>query len=178
MTLLANFERLESNDNPTPQYATPHSAGLDMAACLTRECIQIDEDGTRRPFFLIETGNRSTTKLRSEGPPILILKPKETIMVPLGWKCEFNNRHVMKLYIRSSLGLKGCQLANSVGIVDADYRGELFACLYNRNEIPITIKHGDRIVQAIFVPYSITSVIERPVDTTQRGEGGFGSTGQ
>jgi dUTP pyrophosphatase len=68
-------------------------------------------------------------------------------------------------------------LANSVGIIDPDYRGEIKACLFNRSDKPITIAHGMKIVQAVFMPFVSVVVDEREVNATVRGDGGFGSTG-
>ena len=75
------------------------------------------------------------------------------------------------------MGLKGLMLANGVGIIDPDYRGEIKACVFNRNTTPITIEHGMKITQAVFVPYVNVVVADKPVTETARGEGGFGSTG-
>ncbi len=172
-----HFERLEDNDNPLPGYATQHSAGIDLAACLTRPCSLINIDGTKTEFYNRDTGGRFESKVNNIGKPQLIIKPHETILVPLGWKCEFDPQHVMKLYVRSSFGLKGLMLANGVGIIDSDYRGEIKACLYNRNSSYLVIDHGVRIVQAVLVAYSKAVIWEKNVTSTDRGEGGFGSTG-
>jgi dUTP pyrophosphatase len=75
------------------------------------------------------------------------------------------------------MGIKGLMLANSVGIVDADYRGELLACVYNRTDSVIQLSHGQRIVQGIILPYSPAIITEKKVNDTIRADGGFGSTG-
>jgi dUTP pyrophosphatase len=155
-----NLERLPGNDLPLPDYQTEHSAGIDFAACLTRQC---------------KTSDR---QLRPLDVNALVFNPNETIMVPLGFKCEFDPTYVLQLHVRSSIGLAGFQLANGTGIVDPDYRGELFACLYNRTNEHLIIKHGQRIVQGILLTAMRLIVQESCVSNTQRGENGFGSTGE
>lgn len=80
---------------------------------------------------------------------------------------------------RSSWGSKGLVLANTVGLIDSDYRGEIFLAMYNRTDKALSIKEGDRIAQMIFVPYymAVLSVVDKFSDVTERGAGGFGSTG-
>jgi dUTP pyrophosphatase len=108
----------------------------------------------------------------------LIIWPGETIMIPLGFKCEFGESYVLMLHVRSSIGMRGLELANQTGIIDPDYRGELFAVVYNRNkQTPIVIEHGDRIVQGVMLGFNQAIITEAEVDQTERGEGGFGSTG-
>jgi len=177
MTLWANFERMSDNDLPLPSYCSTNAAGFDFGVCLTRECKEIKSDGTRISFYVGENGERIATKAPTVTTRELWIHPLETIMIPLGYKCEFHQRSVLQLHIRSSMGIKGLMLANSVGIVDADYRGELLACVYNRTDSVIQLSHGQRIVQGILLPYSPAIITEKKVNDTIRADGGFGSTG-
>lgn len=181
MTAWLNLQRLPKNDLKAPFFATSNSAGIDFSACLRRPCYKMDikeHETQKREFYLDERGNRLSSSPEIE-EPILILKPNEIILVPLGYKCEFSDGYALKLYIRSSLGIKGIMLANNVGIIDADYRGELFACLINLSGVDFKIVHGERIVQAI-MSHCIQPIIKEisVVNSTLRGEGGFGSTGK
>lgn len=192
MAQFITFERLPNNQLPVPRYGTPHSAGIDFAACLSRPC-KIVEPGTgnKKDFWagleitINKDGVDGKIHERLDTKPdhhddqlTLLLKAEETILVPLGWKCAFDVSCVMEMYVRSSIGLKGIVLANGTGIIDPDYRGELFAALYNRTNRPIIIKHGERIVQGVLTHFSQGIVREGKVDETLRGEGGLGSTGQ
>jgi len=177
MTLWANFERMSDNDLPLPSYCSTNAAGFDFGVCLTRECKEIKSDGTRVSFYVGENGERIATKAPTVTTRELWIHPLETIMIPLGYKCEFHQRSVLQLHIRSSMGIKGLMLANSVGIVDADYRGELLACVYNRTDSVIQLSHGQRIVQCILLLYTPATTTEKKVNDTIRADGGFGSTG-
>jgi dUTP pyrophosphatase len=92
---------------------------------------------------------------------------------------EIPSGHVMMVYSRSGHGFKnGIRLANSVGVIDSDYRGELKIKLHNDSSRVFSVNRGDRIAQAMIVPVSQTQF--ETVDelgTTDRGTGGFGSTG-
>lgn len=123
--------------------------------------------------------NDESWKSYTKASPIrLCIYPGETVMVSLGFKCEFGVRHVLMLHARSSTGMRGLELANSTGIIDPDYRGELWAVIYNRNkETPIIIEHGDRLVQGVMLATNQPLISESNVCVTNRGEGGFGSTG-
>jgi dUTP pyrophosphatase len=81
---------------------------------------------------------------------------------------------------RSGLGSKGFYLRNTIGVVDADYQGEVLLRASNRNESPITILPGERIAQLLFVPCGVVQFIEVEEfeEATERGEGGFGHTGR
>jgi dUTP pyrophosphatase len=81
---------------------------------------------------------------------------------------------------RSGLGSKfGVVPANAVGVVDADYRGEIIATLANHGDGDFVIRHGDRIAQLLLVPIFTPTLIEcGELDETARGAGGFGSTGR
>lgn len=103
----------------------------------------------------------------------------ETRVINLGVAMEIPQGHVMLLFPRSSIGKnKGLRMANSVGVIDSDYRGTIHALYENvflQNEY---ITQGDRIAQGIIVPIPKVEFEEvEELSTTERGEGGFGSTG-
>ena len=75
-------------------------------------------------------------------------------------------------------GLVGLAPANKVGVIDSDYRGEIIVALHNHSDKPVTIEPKDRIAQIVLAPYITASFNEvEELDDTERGEGGFGSTG-
>ena len=87
---------------------------------------------------------------------------------------------VALIFGRSGHGAKyGVTLANSVGVVDSDYRGEIKVALINHGSRPFTVSHGDRIAQIAFVPVATAKFVEaETLGETERGTGGFGSTGR
>ena len=87
--------------------------------------------------------------------------------------------YVGLVYARSGLATKqGLAPANKVGVIDADYRGELMVSLYNHSNETCTVVCGDRIAQLVIAPYLTAQFQEADeLDDTQRGAGGFGSTG-
>lgn len=174
------LERLPGNDLPLPTYKTSQAAGIDFAACLKRPCFIAE---SRTQFVNTPTGRRRLGKDEKWEPDDNLeykirIAPQETILIPLGFKSEFDPNYVLQIYIRSSMSLKGLFLANSTGIIDSDYRGELFSAICNRSSRFIDITHGDRIVQAILINYEQAIIQEASVSETDRGEGGFGSTGR
>ena len=102
------------------------------------------------------------------------------LMVPLGFAAEVPVGHVALLLPRSGAGAKlGLSLNNTVGVIDADYRGEWMACLRVRNGEAIQWSKGERLLQFVIVPVHTPELqLVRYLDATQRGEGGFGSTNQ
>ena len=109
------------------------------------------------------------------------IKPGETVMIGTGLAMAPPNGTFIAIAARSGLATKqGLAPANKLGIVDEDYRGEVKVALYNHSSETRTVKAGDRIAQAIVIPYFgidfITEVDELP--ETERGDGGFGSTGK
>lgn len=100
--------------------------------------------------------------------------------VPTGLAFEVPLGHVLRIYSRSGHGFKNeVSLVNSVGVIDSDYRGEVKIGLRNDRKFnSFTINHGDRIAQGIIEPIErvIFEVVEE-LSTTERGAGGFGSTG-
>ena len=84
------------------------------------------------------------------------------------------------VFARSGLATKqGLAPANKVGVIDADYRGEVLVSLYNQSGEDRTVQHGDRIAQLVITPYLAADFIQTDtLSETQRGAGGFGSTGR
>ena len=109
----------------------------------------------------------------------LTLAPGDTALVHTGLAVEIPAGFVGLVCARSGLATKrGLAPANKVGVIDADYRGEIMVALHNHGGATQTIDHGERIAQRVLVPY-LTAVYE-PADSltdTARGAGGFGSTG-
>jgi len=138
------------NDKATiPQRQTAYSAGYDLCACL-------DEPVT--------------------------VKADETAKIPIGISLELDGMKdaVLLIYARSSLACKlGLAPANCVGVVDWDYRGEIVVVLHNHSRKDYTINHGDRIAQLVITPIFTPEVEETAeLSDTDRGAGGFGSTGK
>ena len=135
------------NDIPLPYYATPGSAAMDLHACLG-EAVTIPARGRT----VIPTG-------------IAIALP--------------SSGYVALVFARSGLGIKhGVAPSNCVGVIDSDYRGEVMVGLQNSGETDFTIQPGDRIAQLMVVPVVQAQVrMTDELDETQRGTGGFGSTG-
>lgn len=180
MNTWLDLQRLDYNNLDMPKYGTQASAAFDFSACLTRQCFKVSNFNNvidKVGFYTTDLGLRSYDKQIMQSDPVLKIDPNEVVMVSLGFKCEFNNDHVLKIYIRSSTSLSGLMLANGVGIIDADYRGELYACLYNRSISPVTILHGQRIVQGVILPISKPIINEKIDLAVTSRTGGFGSTG-
>ena len=135
-------------DVPFPAYATPGSAGMDLRAC-------IDESVT------VPAGER---RMIPTGLAIALPGPEWVALV----------------YARSGLAIKhGLAPANCVGVIDSDYRGEVVVGLLNSSKEDYTVEPGERIAQLVIMPVTqahITVVDE--LDDTERGAGGFGSTGR
>lgn len=108
------------------------------------------------------------------------LKPSERKLIPTGISVAIDTGKVGLIYIRSSLGYKkGLSLPNCVGVIDSDYRGEIFVACVNIGTEDISIAKGERIAQLVVMPYSHENIIvEESLEDTDRGAGGFGSTGK
>ena len=118
-------------------------------------------------------------------PETINIKPGETVKINLQIKCEAYHSSDSEmpvsyyLYPRSSIIKTPLRLANSVGIIDAGYRGNIIACVDNIKKVPYTIEQGSRLFQICgptLEPIEFKLVTD--LSDTQRGEGGFGSTGQ
>ncbi|MFZ5512991.1 MAG: dUTP diphosphatase [Pseudomonadota bacterium] len=135
-------------DIPLPEYATAGSAGLDLRACI-------------------------------DAP--LTLAPGQTELVPTGIAIHIGDPGLAAVILpRSGLGHKhGIVLGNLVGLIDSDYQGQLFVSVWNRGQSAFTIEVGERMAQLVFVP--VVQAHFEVVDEfheSQRGTGGFGSTGR
>lgn len=108
------------------------------------------------------------------------IEPGQTKKIPTGLAMELPNGTAGLIYARSSLGTKrGLAPANKVGVVDSDYRGEFMIFLHNHGSEPQTIAHGDRIAQLLVTPVFTPGFVEaQELTDTDRGAGGFGSTGK
>jgi len=133
---------------PAPRYATDGAAGCDLCACIDA--------------------------------PVTIA-PGDLARIPTGIAIALPGPEVGAfLFARSGLGVKhGIQLSNGVGVIDSDYRGEIQVGLCNVGSVPYTVQPGDRICQMVILPVCRPSFeVCDTLDETDRGGGGFGSTGK
>lgn len=137
---------------PLPDYATAGAAGADLRANLP----EADRDGGR------------------------VLHPMARALVPTGLRVEIPPGFEMQIRPRSGLALEhGLTLPNAPGTIDSDYRGPLGVIVQNLGTEAYTIRHGDRIAQAVLSPVIRAGFrIAGPLSDTVRGDGGFGSTGR
>ena len=107
------------------------------------------------------------------------LAPGETVFIHTGIAIAIPEGFVGLNFARSGMASKrGLAPANKVGVIDSDYRGEVMVALHNHGNVPQTVEHGDRVAQMVFVPYYTADFLQvDELDSTVRGEGGFGSTG-
>ena len=131
-----------------PAYATPGSAGLDLRACIDHP---------------------------------LELKPGQTELIPTGMAIHIaDNAYAAVILPRSGLGHKhGIVLGNLVGLIDSDYQGQLFVSCWNRGQATFIVNPMERIAQLVIVPVQrVNFNIVESFSESQRGDGGFGSTGK
>ena len=140
---------LDERIKQLPEYATPGSAGLDLRACLDKP---------------------------------LTLKSGETQLIPTGMAIHIADAgYAAMLLPRSGLGHKhGIVLGNLVGLIDSDYQGPLMVSMWNRSNTDFVIEPMERIAQMVIVPVIQPTfhVVEDFNAASERGIGGFGSTGQ
>ncbi len=109
----------------------------------------------------------------------LTIEPAQTVLVPTGIALEVPVGYAGLIYARSGIASKrGLAPANKVGVVDADYRGEVMVALHNHSAVPQTIARDERIAQMVIAPFLAVDFNEvDELEETVRGAGGFGSTG-
>lgn len=109
-----------------------------------------------------------------------VVLPGDRCVVSTGLSFEVPDGYVMLVYSRSGHGFnKGVRLVNSVGVIDSDYRGEVLIGLHNDSDVLFKVYKGDRIAQAMLMPVPRATLVEADnLSETERGTGGFGSTGK
>ena len=131
-----------------PAYGTPGSAGLDLRACI-------------------------------DAP--LVIEPGQTVLVPTGLAIHIGDPgHAAMILPRSGLGHKnGIVLGNLVGLIDSDYQGQLMVSTWNRSHASFTLQPLDRLAQLVIVPVlQVGFNVVEEFASSERGAGGFGSTGK
>jgi dUTP pyrophosphatase len=131
-----------------PQYGTAGAAGLDLRACINEP---------------------------------LTINPGDTHLIPTGMAMHLEDPRLAAMILpRSGLGHKhGIVMGNLVGLIDSDYQGQVFVSTWNRGKEPFTIQPMDRIAQLVVVPVvQVKLNVVEAFEATERGAGGFGSTGR
>lgn len=138
----------------------------------------INQSGNPLPEYA--TPGSSGMDIRASLIDEVIIKPMERILIPTGLFLEIPLGLEAQIRPRSGLAIKqGITCLNTPGTIDADYRGEIKVILINLSNEPQTIHNGDRIAQMVIQKIEIVSWEQtESINTTQRGEGGFGHTGK
>ena len=138
--------------------------------------------GSSIPLPAYATPGSAAMDLRACLSEPLTMPAGETVMIPSGIAISIHDPALVALLVpRSGLGIKhGIVLANTVGVIDSDYQGEIGIGIHNRGRVAYTIEPGERICQMMFVPVTQTvlSVVEEFSMDSARGAGGFGHTGR
>lgn len=136
-------------------------------------------EGVQLPAYATE--GSAAVDLRYSGDKPLEIAPGERTLVPTGIAIAPETKDVAAiLCARSGLASKrGLTLSNGIGVIDSDYRGEIHVGLHNCSAEPYTVQPGERIAQMIIMPYFAPQILEvTSLSDTERGAGGFGSTGK
>ncbi len=136
------------NNAIIPTRGSLQAAGYDLYACLDSDSVEIE--------------------------------PHKTVKIGTGLSVEVPEGYFGAIFARSGLAAKqGLRPANCVGVADSDYRGEYIVAVHNDTDEPKIIENGDRIAQLVIMPYlSVEFEEAQELDATERGTGGFGSTGK
>lgn len=126
-----------------------------------------------------QTSGAAGMDIRAFVPSDIKIKPGEVKLVPTGLYLEIPKGYEIQVRARSGLALKNSiSVANGIGTIDSDYRGELCVILVNFGQNEFVVKNGDRIAQMVLNKYEpIEFVVDEELSSTERGEGGFGSSG-
>ena len=108
------------------------------------------------------------------------IAPHATVIIHTGIAMEIPEGYCGLIFARSGLATKrGLAPANKVGVIDADYRGEIMVALHNHSDVTATVEAGERVAQLAVVPFLKAELVEcSELSDTLRGAGGFGSTGK
>lgn len=131
------------------------------------------------PLPSYQTSQSAGMDLRANNPEPIVLKPLMRAIVPTGLFIELPEGYEAQIRPRSGLAAKkGIGLVNSPGTIDADYRGEIGVIVVNLSNEDFTIENGERIAQMVIAKHEVVSWQEvESLDESDRGSGGFGSTG-
>jgi dUTP pyrophosphatase len=114
-----------------------------------------------------------------DGVGLIAIEPHTTQKIGIGLAMELPEGYFGAIFARSGLATKqGLRPANCVGVVDEDYRGEIMVALHNDTDEIKNVKSGERIAQLVLLPYIQCDFVEDELSETERGDGGFGSTGK
>ena len=138
--------------------------------------------GTSIPLPAYATDGSAAMDLRACLAEAMTVPPGETLLVPSGIAISIHDPGLVALLVpRSGLGIRhGIVLANTIGVIDSDYQGEIGIGVHNRGKSSYTIEPGERICQMMFVPVTqvVLGVVEEFSMDSARGAGGFGHTGR
>lgn len=141
--------------------------------------VKILRDGVQLPEYA--TPGSAAIDLRSAADEDITILPGKRVLIPTGIAIAPETTGVVAvLAARSGLSVKhGITVTNGIGVIDCDYRGEIGVSLCNISDTPYTVTRGERIAQLMFMPVLHANLImAEELDSTERGEGGFGSTGK
>ena len=149
-----------------------------MADAITLPIMQLDH-GKDLPLPKYETDGAAGMDICAALSAPLTIKPMQREAVPTGLTMAIPQGYEVQVRPRSGLAFKhGLTVANAPGTIDSDYRGEVKVILINLGDAPVEITHGMRIAQIVFAPVATAAPkIVTHLDETERGAGGFGSTG-
>ncbi|MDI6400670.1 dUTP diphosphatase [Balneolaceae bacterium ANBcel3] len=138
----------------------PHAADLPLPSYATKEAAGMD--------------------LRAATKEPVTIKPGQRVLIPTGFQMALPSGYEAQIRPRSGLALRnGITMLNTPGTIDSDYRGEVMVIAINLGQEPFEVAFGDRIAQMVIAPVTKAVVSEsRELPETERGEGGFGSTGK
>lgn len=127
-----------------------------------------------------ETAGSAGMDIRAAVTGDIIIEPGNIVLIPTGFSMAIPYGFEVQVRPRSGLAVRhGITLINSPGTIDSDYRGEVKVPLINHGKVPYTVKRGARIAQMILAPVVRAECIEvEELDSTVRGTGGFGHTGE
>ena len=170
---------INRGNNPLPKYETVGAAGLDLMANLP---CNLENSSKAASDLEIKGKNFEKIGRYNEGKPeevIIVIAPRGRVLIPTGLFIEVPSGYKANVVPRSGLALKaGITVANSPGTIDEDYRWEIGVILINHSNDNFIIKNGDRIAQLVLTKYEKIEFEEvNELSNTDRGEGGFGSTG-
>ncbi len=152
-----------------PKRATTESAGYDLSAHLLGGSVRVAVAGREELRQVSIAGARGS----------ITLAPGERALIPLGFRARVPNGYHGEVRPRSGAAFrKGIEIPNSPGTIDPDYNGEWMVPVKNGDSRPITIEHGERIAQVVFVKHVEVEFELGEVGRTTDRDGGFGSTGK